>query len=284
MSNDPSHDPIANLVVKVRDQQTPPHEREHAWRELTRFITVRAGLVGRQFSPSVARTLEDDAVSFVYQRLPAFQSERGAFDSWVQVLLTNLGRDLRRKHRLDIADSRNDNTKPDDAENSDARADYSARIAELRQALNRLGSVAEVAPNGNDYFAILLLELRLRMARRIAASVRAGMEMSASASSVIETFALPWLPSESARRCRLAWETLETVWEAIRGALDRPPYWLGGHSMMELLAARFPNHQPVSEQQWGQWLHKTKTWLQKRATEADAATIFAVLTFGEVRG
>jgi hypothetical protein len=200
-----------------------------------RVCTCSAG-----FEP-IRQELRAMSVSHVWSKLPQFDASRPSFAGWVRRVLANLGRDLRKRtytqtrHLNEWYTQRQSHCAPEPV------VEAADELAQGLQAM-RAALVASdwPVPAGVDYYAVLLLDVRLALWRVACPHHPAHAEASQWAAQ-----ALPWTPIETRRRPRANLPELGELWSRCTcGQVECPS------QISQLLGQRLPEFPANTFFQW----------------------------------
>jgi DNA-directed RNA polymerase specialized sigma24 family protein len=153
----------------VADTRQPQAVREHSLQQLRPVIESIARRVSAGFRGNLHQDLIAESCAIVWLQIPRFDPARGRFEDWCRVVLYHHALDVWRK-------SRRGPVRPavggdavqammEAVVNDDARAAGVEALARCREARRVLDRIAWPAPRAVDYFAVLLLQLRVAAAR-----------------------------------------------------------------------------------------------------------------------
>lgn len=204
------------MAVAAADSATPAQTKNDLILALRPLIEQAALVAARAIhaNPQLRQDLLDQSLDHVVQRLPKFDPKRGCFQGWSRMVLHSLGCNLRRTQvsRREFAQEK---------EKSEALLHGNASGAE--EAIKRLGdyfgglraaldSHAWPPSRQIDYYAVLLLQLRLELADLYRATC--GERPSGEVGERVVVW-LPWHSHEDSRRCRRGLPTLADMWSAL---------------------------------------------------------------------
>ncbi len=266
-------DPTALARIALNRSES----EDAAWRKLIPIINRIARDAARAYG---CPEIEEEAVIYIWQKLQEgkFEPEKGPFDSWSYVVLHHRAADLRRQFTRRLVDPRDQNDSlsieeiPDDRANDTGASDvFAEQLDRLRRELDRLSDLLPCEANGGAYFAVLVLQLRLAMARRAS---QAGFSDPICHSDFIAE-CLPWHREEGDLRFRSGCPALSEVWEGIRGLLDQPPHWITGIRLCEELRRLFGESGYVPPEVWAQWVRRAKRAARQHLADGTWAELFA---------
>jgi hypothetical protein len=236
--------------------------------QVTRILRL-AWEVGRRYPALVALELAEEAVGHVYEHLASFDPQRGAFDAWCRTLLTHRGVDLFRKWRRHARA-----TSPEvlavvatteeilAVQNKTEAAEE--MLEQVRSALDRLRQQdKETAPARDggheiDYYAVLLLHLRLVLASRASRVLKAERLAVEGGLADFVSRRLPWRPGEEKRRFRGGNPTLDELWKALVADIDGHRCRRINDRLCQVLSDL--GGEVVSKQRWATWCQRARDW------------------------
>ncbi len=241
----------------------PPAEAEVLWTHLE--TTIVLPMIQRLEEELDCDTLGAAAETKLRSRLARYRRAKGRFPRWLERTLVNLARDEKRKCRrrggfaLPNIDQVADRRTPGDEEPTLSLDDLLAQaLAALRKALDDLEQRPRARQQKTDYHAVLVLELRLAMARRLRGH-RDALANLGQTRAGLTTVRLPWTVSEAAAEIQSGWPKLDTVWAVLAAELDRTDDLLTDDDVVALLAP-LPGVTGLTSVAWRQW--------RTRATQA----------------
>ena len=261
---------LARIVI---DSDLPAFRREGAWALLVPIIQEIA-----QQNAGFYREALEDAVGMVWEKHRNYDPNRGSFQSWCAIVLYRHAVDLRRRNKRGAAPFPPGECEEkgagclDRAAESDEFVDPLVdRMKRLRAALKRLSLAFVPSPHGTDYFAVLLLKLRLAMAEQ----VNPADVLDVGGGRFVEFLAwcLPWTGIEPARRFRAGWPPLSVIWNDLEGYLERPPHGLDGSALCERLSHL--RGAAITPDVWNHWVNRAKKVAQSSLPYDEWETLFA---------
>lgn len=269
----PLPDDPTELALLIQDDTVRDDVKNCALNTLNQSVIQP---LARKLSPDEEFSAE--ALSFVWIKLAhekKFDPNKGSFNSWCQVILRNRYKDFRRRtRRLPNLAEEEEDAIPDSSDSDCAYGEeLQRRIRELREELDHLASVFR-APQQVDYFAVLLLQLRLVMARMLRLHDLLS-ESSLGPPSDLIAWALPWRPGEASRSIRPVWASLGEVWEALREELDRPPYCIEAPGLCDILSRHTDGKALITADVWNQWVRRAKQQARSRVDPETWEQVFA---------
>jgi DNA-directed RNA polymerase specialized sigma24 family protein len=270
-------------LIAANDDETE-ERRNRALSELRPLIERAAADVAKQFRDScVKQDLLEDCFFQVTQRLPQFRvQEGGSFNGWLYRVLYHLGCDLRRR-RGDLLDRARTGQAGDALPVLEAVADHrgeadcteaAARLADLfvrlRKILDRIGWEPSRAV---DYYALLLVELRVRMAACFTKSLGVEPASASDTADRVERW-LPWREAEGRRRFRADLPILEHYWRDVRERLGKRA--LRSLDLVEALNRPLTSGH-VSVAVWDQWMKRMRRETRQRVRPGEWESFFARL-------
>lgn len=277
------------LACLVADTRQRPDARDRGLQQLRPVIESIARRVSAGFRGNWHHDLVAESCAIIWLQLPRFDPARGRFEDWCRVVLYRYALDVWRKSRRgpvrpavggDEVHAMLEAIADDDAR--DASEDALARCREARRVLDR---IAWPPPRAVDYFAVLLLQLRVAAARYLTqgalsqdAAWRADLPLHVE-------WLLPWHPAEQQRPLKRDWPPLATCWESVRAALATPAARIDADALCRTIAACLPPAAQLTPDVWNQWVHRAKDQARTRVQdEAVWARCFARLLPDYQRG
>ena len=232
--------------------------------------------VSRRFPAPIGQRLAEEAVSRIYQRLGQFCASRGCFARWCYRLLYNRALDLLRWHRrsrtrLLSLEALSHLPDPIAVQSPEAEQRTEAILADLRSVRRLLDDISWGTPSQGevDYFAVLLLHLRLAMAGRLGQTLTGDELQPAGGVAGFLAHVLPWSRAEEGLRCRRGLPPLADVWEALRPEVDRLPCRVSGEDLCRTLSRLQPGGPALNPLTWHQWCQRArKAALRRMGPEA----------------
>jgi len=263
-------DPTA-LALLVQDSTQPQERRDAALVKLDRLVIQR---IANDLAPA-CEEFHTEALSFVWEQLEInkkFEPHRGRFKSWCDTVLYHLHIEfLRKRSRWPacklVGDLREKVADPSGA-SSEFGDELRSRMHRLRETLDRISLHFNSTLGGVDYFAVLLLQLRLAISRCLIPQ-QDELELLPEKPAVLIAWVLPWRPVEQSRSFRAGWPMLQKVWEAIGEVLNRPPYRIDAPELCGMLTRLNGGSCEITAEVWNQWVRRAKK--QTRAC-VDACT------------
>jgi|GEM_PF-4655174 len=248
-------------------------------RQLLELIDRLAVRAGRRFPHHIAQQLRDEAPGHILLRWRRYSPDRGSFESWCLTVIRRLGLDLcrRRTPHSSLADPHNLLGEPS------ALAEV-IRWEELESLLRRLAEVqlllrnacgANPVRHGIDYFAVLQLQARLALARRLTQPSPGcrGIGLVAVPDSVEELW--PWDRLVRGRRCRRDWPTLHEVWVALIPAFDQAPRRVSSSQVCAAVSQLTNALVTMAPNTWVQWCTRARKFAHSRLGDRDWERHFA---------
>jgi hypothetical protein len=204
------------MAVAAADSATPAPSRNDLIVALRPLIEQAALVAARTIydAPQLRQDLLDQSLNHVVERLPTFDPKRGSFQTWARVVLHRLGCNLRRSRAR---------RKEFTQENQQIEALPHRNVSGAEEAIERLGACfiglravldARAWPPSRqiDYYAVLLLQLRLELADLYRATCGERPQGEVAERVVVW---LPWHTHEGIRCCRPGLPTLAAMWSAL---------------------------------------------------------------------
>lgn len=229
-------------------------QRRPTTQEAVTSILNAAVVVGSRFSWRVAEDLQGKCLDHVLRKLDRYQPDKGNFDAWCRRVLHRLALDLCPHHaRLQCGEF---DDHPDPGEPTPADHD---RFRKLRAVLDRLAAVRHRMRF--DPYAVLLLHLRLKAARRLARLFRRRASSPGEPPSLLLAERLPWTDADASRRPHAGLPRLGDLWNELTPLLDRPPHAITGHDLVRLMISE--GSSKCQRSRWAQWCRRASEWARK---------------------
>lgn len=273
-------------------------QRHMAFEILTQTIQEIARKIHRRSARHIHYDdFEADAISHIGDNISKFHPNSGKFRNWCAVVLKNLARTTERqeirfallrrhfkksrseptsrnrKSVLDIdagsiANNQNSkDTRPDtkdaglsvmDAPSGLKHEHIDLLKTSLKDLRDALSTISWGTLRGVNYPAVVLLQLRLAMAKLVAGTIE-----HVARSAVLELF-LPWLDDEKDMSFRTGWPTLELIWEGLCPRLDEPPNYVDVGALCAIVNDLPPPTMRLNEALWNQWVKRAKEKLKQQ--------------------
>jgi hypothetical protein len=149
---------------------------------------------------------------------------------------------------------------------------------QLREAVDSLES--KWNRRAVDLHAVLLLQVRLRIARSVWRSRAPNISPPTGEAATVAEGLLPWREQEMGRAIRDGAATLADTWARLRPLLDRPPHEWTAKRICEAATGSTP----VNAGEWGRWVYRVRQTACEAATgEAGVAVVAALVGRAEPR-
>jgi hypothetical protein len=279
-------DEPTSLAAIVADPSQPGSVRDAAWTKLTPHVKrLSAAASGRTSCRDCREYVDDEAEAIVWQQLAhpnsqhaRFKPKHGTFLAWAEVLLFRRLLDFHRSNCKGHKefDPNDQTTKPPPfvwgqdlswEREAEAVPDTFKEISDqLRSTLDQLAGVLAGAGRVNRH-AVLLVQLRLAAAKLL---------KEARGAEVVETF-VRWQPAEAQMAFKTGWPTLQTIWNEIRLAVGREPYWVSGSKLCEIVRTVSGGRAKLSEPLWLKWLERARAAAKAKVESEVWQKVFAPL-------
>jgi RNA polymerase sigma-70 factor (ECF subfamily) len=276
-------DDPTELARIIADDCTSDDRRNQALGKLAPLIRRLAKAVDRRYGGNLGFEFIEGALGHYWARRKSFDPKKGTFRSWFWRVLRNRRIDFLRKRQRDrvrqASEARLDN-EPDPAETSgQAREAAEAALATLakdrRSLLDRMSWTPESEKTQVDFFAVLLLKLRLATADGISGVLEDGEEPpDEMANLMAENW--PWRKTEEGLRFKLSWPTLRKIWASLRADLNRPPYCVSIAALCEMQTKLLDGTLIVTRDLWYQWVKRAKKTAKCKIDPEDWEKFFSV--------
>jgi len=252
----------SGLACLVADPSQPEERRRRALERLVPTIEA----IARQVAKGFRRCLGDDLVAesrtIVWLRVHQFNPSVGRFEDWCRTVLHHCAVDLWRKAKCGVvrpAAGGDDSeaamdlavTVDVDEESEEAME----RCRELRAVLER---IAWGPSRGVHYFSVLLLQLRLVVARHLTQDQLSEDAVWRSELPQFVEWLLPWRADEQQACFRQGWPPLEQVWSALREVICEPASRIEAPVLCEVMGRLLPPSLQLTPDVWNHWVHRAK--------------------------
>jgi hypothetical protein len=256
------------LVCIVTDPEASAERRSQAMARLLPQIIAIARRVAAGRPRRERDDLLSEAGSIIWERLRRFHQSKGTFDAWCSVVLYHQAIDRWRDAYGDGNETPPDDLPDDRDDNACTTEDELARLAELRSTLDRIAWMPQ-SPAGVHYFAVLLLQLRLAIARQWSSKVS-----EATASSAVDLVGLlewlaPWRGPESGARIKPGWPPLTAVWSTLSADLEQPPYSIEPAALCIRVQPVLDGANRLTPDVWNHWVKRAKEAARRRLADDD---------------
>jgi DNA-directed RNA polymerase specialized sigma24 family protein len=219
------------------DLGQPQELRDRAWEQLFPVIQRIGRQIASRFRGHPFDDLAAESAAIIWARIQQFQPERGDFENWCRTVLQHHAIDIwRKQERNPVQPAVGGQEKClalQSATVDDAQAGSEAAMARCRQLRSLLNRIAWPRSRAVDYFAVLLLQLRLAAARHFTQDPLSQDRAWRSELSAHVEWLLPWSADEQQARLKSDWPPLATLWQAVSTAL--------GQQLLE----QYPDCQPT---------------------------------------
>jgi hypothetical protein len=280
-ANEFTEDPteLARIVI---DPARLASQRENAWNRLVPVIRRVA-----EEKAGFCREAVENAVGCIWEMLDPgasggqgkYDPTRGNFVNWCAVVIYRHALDLQRQEKRRPAvllpaecEEKGAGGRRDPAVEREAHVEtLLERKERLRGALDRIGPSFGSTAHGTDYFAVLLLKLRLAMAKQVVpADV---LEAVGGHFADFLAWCLPWIGAEPGRCFRAGWPTLAAIWTDIGKRLEQPPHALDGAALCERLSCLLGV--VITPDVWNHWVKSAKNKAQSCLAAEEWQSLFA---------
>jgi hypothetical protein len=156
------------------------------------------------------------------------------------------------------------------------------RCRELRAWLDR---IAWAPSRGVHYFPVLLLQLRLVMARCLTQDQLSEDAFWRSELAQVVESLLPWHAAEDQACFKRDWPPLGQLWSATREAIGAPATRIEAPVLCEVVRPMLPASSQLTPDVWNHWVHRAKHEARHRLQdEVVWARCFSRLLPDRVRG
>lgn len=269
-------------------------------RRLATFFRVCASIATRAYPCATQSDIEDEAMGIVCQALfdrasAGYDPTRNCFKPWCIAVLRNWATDLVRKRTRKRKPPRTsdipDQTNGRPASEPDPSLDHTT-IVEMAVSNDRLANEPDHRPERPrsvvtvegisrwsqafrqvldgiawrcekkdiDYFAVLLLNLRLKIAARV---FDVGFASPDEPAKYVASL-LPWHPDEEQRLLSKSLPTLGQVWQALASDMNKPPTSKSLCVVVNQLAAEQGCSASLNDGCWRKWCERAREEAEKR--------------------
>jgi hypothetical protein len=244
---------------------------------MSMLLQLMAGVtreVTGRFSGRYHQELEAQAASFIWPRLKKFDPKKGRFEDWYRTVLYHCCVDEVRKSERGVVlppiggEATNAALEPVAEKPIGAETEEMLeRLEGLRQALDRVAWEPS-SSRGVHYFAVLLLQLRVVVARFLSATPPCEVASTTQAADLI-IWCLPWRVKEGDACIKLNWPPMNALWATLRPTFCRPPHWIDAPDLCGLLAPMLPTAERLTPGLWNQWVKRGKEEARRRLGDDD---------------
>jgi len=275
MSSEPCDDlptGLAELAALVADLDQPEGRRSQALARLVPTIESNACQVATRFRRHLQEDLVGESVTVIWMRIGQYSRAAGRFEDWCRTVLYHYAVDLWRKAKSGPVRPAVGGDEPSAAlELAAAVEDHSdeviERCRELRAVLDRL---AWSPPRGVNYFAVLLLHLRLVMARHLThAPLNEDPAWRGELPDLVESL-LPWSAEEAESRFKHDWPPLRQIWEGACKLLRERTLTIEVSRPCDVVERWLPASSQLTPELWNQWVHRAKDRAKHRLQDEAA--------------
>ncbi|TVS20132.1 MAG: hypothetical protein EA424_05495 [Planctomycetaceae bacterium] len=244
------------------DSGQPQEVRDRAWEQLFPVIQRIGRQIASRFRGHPFDDLAAESAAIIWARIQQFQPERGDFENWCRTVLQHHAIDVwRKQERNPVQPAVGGQEKClalhsatiDDAQEGSEAAE--ARCRQLRSVLNR---IAWPRSRAVDYFAVLLLQLRLAAARHFTQDPLSQDRAWRSELSAHVEWLLPWSPDEQQARLKSDWPPLATLWQAVSMGLGNPAVKIDAQLICRTVEPLLPAATQLTPDLWNHWVHRAK--------------------------
>ncbi len=275
MPCDPQNEVISDwsaLACLVADTTQPQDVRDQALQRLLPVIERLARQVAAKFRGSLLDDLVAESKSLVWSKIQQFDPQRGRFEDWCRTVLNHWAIDRWRRISMcpvQPAAGGQEAHPALTAAASDDHEDASEQVmklrTELREVLNR---IAWPPSRAVDYFAVLLLQLRLAAVRCLSQEpLSHDPAWRADLAGLVE-WLLPWAPDERSRCLKPDWPSLGELWVTISQRISDPTVKIEADLICRGAASLPPHTTRLTPDVWNQWVHRAKDQARKQVQDA----------------
>lgn len=274
-------DPV--LLARIAaDVNQPRSRRDEALHRFDRVVRDVAGAMPRRFPVEIVDAAANRLLLRVANNpngwLDRFQPGQPQFrNALVRILRCRCIDELRTQRAQRIIPEDHDEPEPQPEDESSVGEDV-LRGA-VRDILDEIAWAPEPRRNAIDYFAVLLLHLRLSLAGRGRSSwrrlARNGLLAHRSFAEFV-AWCLEWRPEEAGRRFRPELPPLGELWSVLTPALELPPHLVTAETVCCTLTEHLRPPAAVALDQWRKWLQRARDTAREEMGEEQWREYFAV--------
>lgn len=262
---------LSDLACLVGDSSQPQERRCQALELLVPAIEA----IARQVAPRIRKPCRGDLIaesrSLIWSRIDQFDPDLGRFEDWCRTVLHNYSIDLwRRSNRGPVKPAAGGDA-PDAALQSavaiapDDRVDEAIEVfRQLRAVLDR---IAWPASREVHYYAVLLLQLRLAVARRLTPEPLDGDDLWRSELPELIDWLVPWHPDENSACIKAGWPSLAELWSAYCGAIRDSGLRIEAPRLSQVVGRLLPPPAQLTPDVWNHWVHRAKREARRRVQD-----------------
>ena len=212
-----------------------------------------------------------EAAAIIWERAGQFDPDGGRFEDWCSTVLFNHAIDLWRKTTRSAVrpaaggcDSAATMRASPEVDADEASEELMELCRELRAAVDR---IAWPASRSVHYFAALLLQLRMEMARRLRRQPSAEATAWRTDFPELVEWLLPWHPDEEAACLRPGWPTLLELWTALGDAIGDPDGRIEGSLVCSTARRLLAPRPQLTPDVWNHWVNRAKRDARHRLSD-----------------
>ena len=256
----------ARLAGLVADFSQPEAIRCRALESLVPTIEAIACQVATRFRGQLQDDLVEESRTVIWERIGQYNPTAGRFEDWCRTVLYHYAVDLCRKAKSGPVRQAVGGDEPSAAlelavtidDNGD---EVMERCRELRNALDR---IAWAPSRGVSYFAVLLLHLRLVIARHLTQDqLSEDPAWRGELPDLIE-WLLPWRSEEAQGRFKQDWPPLAHIWTEVREMIREPTLPIEAPRLCNVVERLLPVSSQLPPELWNQWVHRAKDQARDR--------------------
>ncbi len=263
----------SELAKMIANASQPSDCADRAMEKLWPLIDSIARKTAASFPLRMRSDLSSEAGAIIWSRLGQFDPARGRFEDWCRTVLYHYNVDQFRKTQSSIvrpAFGGSGNTVADlcsgnDALDTDSEEQWK-RCLQLRVTLDRLSWQPS---RGVHYFAVLLLQLRLAMARCLTPQQKAEYVLWKQELPELIEMLLPWTLDESRTCLKPDWPLLSDLWAAVHKVICQPASRIDAPAFCQIVQRQLPDSTHLTADVWNHWVSRAKREARNRLQDED---------------
>jgi len=261
------------LACLCLDLGQPEDRRDRALQKLLPPITRLARRVAAGFPRSFREEFVAQAESVVWERLRHFDPAKGRFEDWCRTVLYHHNVDELRRASAGVVLAAPGGDDPRAVQrvelNAGADADSDQLLDLLRELRRVLDRLSWQPARGVDYFAVLLLQLRLVVARILVAQTGGAEPEHAVPLRELVEWSLPWREEEAAACMKPGWPTLQASWDALCRILKGAHRRIETRMLCDAVCPQLPDARRLSPDVWNHWVNRAKRKARQRLRDPE---------------
>lgn len=251
---------LAELAGLVADSSQPEVRRSQALERLVPTIEAIARQVATRFRRQLQNDLVEESRTIIWERIGQYNRTAGRFEHWCRTVLYHYAVDLWREAKRGPVRPAVGGDEPSAALELAVAVDGDGdevmeRCRELRAVLDR---IAWAPPRGVRYFSVLLLHLRLVMARHLTQGPRSEDPAWRGELPDLVEWLLPWHWEEAQGRFKQDWPPLAQLWTEVREIIREPTLPIEAPMLCQVVGPLLPASSQLTPDVWNHWVHRAK--------------------------